>query len=458
MESLRKDYVGNNAIGRLVLASAAIAAKANGTFILASAVANTFGFGTVTLASAVAGDFIDVNGVRYTGVDGSKAGDNTKFSVDTSDTAAGIDLADSVANDARQGTTGDISSGETTGVVTLTTDVLGIAGNLITLTSSNGTRLAVTGSGFLTGGVDADFAIVDGVKYTAVTGVKANDTEFRVGVSDSADATDLADSIDDDTRPTQSGDEVTATATTDTVTVVAVNDGTNGNSIDISSSDVGRLLTSGATLSGGVDGDIVFVNDLAYTPVTGAKANDTEYRVGVSDSADATDLADSIDDDVRVGTETATITSTASGGVVTINGVGPTAYRVALKGSDNVTASGSFLTLLSLASTIDDNQETFKRLNFMNTPFSVQATGADKDIWKVYADRIQRVTDTTSFNLLTVRTRVLWGNRDGYIKAHTASTSLTFTWLDRTKQEIDTVKTMAEVIASGSMVFLAEDY
>lgn len=449
MESLRKDYVGNNAIGRLTLASAAIAAKASATVTVVGALANTFADGTITCATAVAGQTVTVNGLLYTAVAGAKA-NNTEFSIDTSDTATGIDLADSINNDARVGTSGDISASETTGVVTVTTDVAGVAGNAITLVSSNGTTLAVTGAGFLTGGVDAMTVTVNGLTYTAVAGAKANDTQFSIDTSDNAAATDLADSIDDDVRIGDSGDDVTATATTNVVTIVAAIAGTGGNTIDISSSDGTELAVT--AFAGGLNGDIVWVNGLAYTPVAGAKANDTEYSIDTSDAAAATDLADSIDDDVRSGTYNVLYISTATGAVVTINAVGADAYKVALLGSANVTASGKFLTLLGLASDTSDNNPTFKRVNFMNTPYSVQASGADK-----IDGRLHPVLDAATFNTITARSRVLWGGREGYIKSIIASTSLVFTWLDKTKTEIDTTKTMAEVIASGSMFILNEN-
>jgi hypothetical protein len=449
--SARKDYVGSAAKGTLTLVSAAIATKATGTVTLASAVANTFAFGTVTLASALAGDTVTVNGLLYTGVAGAKA-NNTEFSIDTSDTAAGIDLADSINNDARVGTSGDISATESTGVVTMTSDVAGVAGNAITLVSSNGTRAAVTGSGFLTGGVDAMTVTVNGLVYTAVAGAKANDTQFSIDTSDNAAATDLADSIDDDVRVGNTGDDVTATAIADTVTIVAVNNGTRGNSISLASSDGTALAVSAATLTGGINGDDVYVNGLLYTAVAGAKANDTEYSIDTSDAAASIDLADSIDDDIRVGTEAVTITSTGAAGVVTIVSAGDRSHAVPLVGSANVSASGAFLTLTSLLSNIDDSNQTYKQVNFMNTPYSVQSSGVDK-----FDDKLIVVNTEAIFNTLTVRSRVLWGNREGWISAFIASTSLTFTWLDKTKTEIDTVKTMAEVLASGSMVFLNED-
>lgn len=222
--------------------------RPSGTLTLVSAVANTFATGTVTCASVLAADTVTVNGLVYTAVSGVKA-DNTEFSIDTSDTACATDLADSITNDARAGTTGDQTATSSTDTVTITTDVAGTAGNAITHVSSNGTRLAVSGAGTLTGGVDADTATVNGLVYTAVAGVKANDTQFSIDTSDTAAALDLADSIDDDTRTgtTVPAVDVSATSAIGVVTVEAVTAGTAGNAIDIAGT--ANITASGATLT-----------------------------------------------------------------------------------------------------------------------------------------------------------------------------------------------------------------
>lgn len=108
--------------------------------------------GTITLATALAGDTVTVNGLVYTAVSGAKA-DNTEFSIDTGDTEAAADLADSIANDTREGTFNDVTATSASAVVTVTADREGAASNTITLASSNGTRLVVSGA-TLTGGAD----------------------------------------------------------------------------------------------------------------------------------------------------------------------------------------------------------------------------------------------------------------------------------------------------------------
>lgn len=112
--------------------------------------------GTVTCLGVLAGDTVTVNGLLYTAVAGVKA-DNTQFSIDTSDTACAFDLANSITLDARIGTLNDQTATSALGVVEITTDALGVSGNAVTLVSSNGTRLAVSGAGFLTGGSENTF-------------------------------------------------------------------------------------------------------------------------------------------------------------------------------------------------------------------------------------------------------------------------------------------------------------
>lgn len=129
---------------------------------------NVAATGTVTLASALAGDTVTVNGLLYTAVSGAKA-DDTEFSIDTSDTAAATDLADSIDDDVRVGTLDDLSALGASAVVTATHSVPGPTGNVITLESSNGTRLEVSGALF-TGGAGVDglrpiIKVVDGTNY-----------------------------------------------------------------------------------------------------------------------------------------------------------------------------------------------------------------------------------------------------------------------------------------------------
>lgn len=122
--------------------------------IVVAAGTDTAATGTVTCATAIANDTVTVNGLLYTGVAGTKS-DNTEFSIDTSDTATATDLAASITNDTRTGTIGDVTAVSAVAVVTMTSDLQGSAGNAVTLVSSDGGTLAVSGSGTFTGGTDA---------------------------------------------------------------------------------------------------------------------------------------------------------------------------------------------------------------------------------------------------------------------------------------------------------------
>ncbi len=100
-----------------------------------------------------------------------------------------------------------------------------------------------------------DTVTVNGLLYTGVTGAKADNTEFSVDSGDNATATDLADSITNDTRTGTDETTVDQTAidTANLVTITASVFGIIGNNVGLSSSDGGRLAVSGANLAGGID-------------------------------------------------------------------------------------------------------------------------------------------------------------------------------------------------------------
>lgn len=108
-------------------------------------------FGTITLATVLAGDTVTVNGLVYTAVAGVKP-DNTKFSIDGTDTVDAADLADSIQNDTRAGILDDVTATSAVAVVTVTQTKAGTGGNATTLTETGGT-MTLSGATF-TGGVD----------------------------------------------------------------------------------------------------------------------------------------------------------------------------------------------------------------------------------------------------------------------------------------------------------------
>lgn len=109
---------------------------------------------TATCASVAANDTITIAGVVLT-AKASPSGEN-EWSQAGSDTADAASLVTII--NAHSVLSKIVSATSSSGVVTITCLTKGIIGNYLTLASSNGTRLAVTGSGYLasgTGGIQS---------------------------------------------------------------------------------------------------------------------------------------------------------------------------------------------------------------------------------------------------------------------------------------------------------------
>jgi len=95
-------------------------------------------------------------------------------------------------------------------------------------------------------------------------------------------------------------------------------------------------------------GDTFSVNGLTYTGVTGAKADNTEFSVDTSDNACAADLADSITNDARTGTDEASVDQTATSGTNDVNIIADTVGSIGnnitmAQTGGNITLSGANL-------------------------------------------------------------------------------------------------------------------
>jgi hypothetical protein len=105
-----------------------------------------------------------------------------------------------------------------------------------------------TGTLTLVSAIATDVAIVNGLTYTGVAGVKADNTEFSIDTSDTAAAADLVLSINADTRTPVTVPSVDVVASS-AVGVVTINgDSETANDVDISSPDA-TITASGATLT-----------------------------------------------------------------------------------------------------------------------------------------------------------------------------------------------------------------
>jgi hypothetical protein len=121
---------------------------------------------------------------------------------------------------------------------------------------------------------------VNGLIYTAVNGVKTDNTEFSVDTGDNETAADLADSINNDVRVgVTSSVAYTAVAATNVVTVTADNYGAGGNIVDTSTTG-GTITAGNTTLLGGVDGASAPYTLVRDTP------NITAIRIRAKETAD----------------------------------------------------------------------------------------------------------------------------------------------------------------------------
>jgi len=308
---------------------------------LVSSDGSTLAVSGATFSGGVTADTVTANGLVYTCVSGAKA-DDTEFSNDTGNDEAATDLADSITNDVRAGTLDDITATSASAVVNMVQTVRGVAGDATTLVSSNGTRLAVSGATFASG-ADGDTVTINGLLYTGVVGTKDDDTQFSVDTGDNETAADLEDSITNDVRVGTLG-VVSGSATTDTVTLTSDQAGTAGDATTLAQTG-GNITLSGATFGSGVDADTVTFDGLVYTAVAGAKADDTEFSIDTSDDAAATDLADSIDDDVRIGTAPDNATATATTVTIVSENGGTVGNATTLVSSSGVRLAVSAATL-----------------------------------------------------------------------------------------------------------------
>lgn len=137
-----------NAYGGSLVSGIVGAKSAAGVVTLYAITQGTAG-NSITLASSDAGTLLTSGVVLANGA----ALSNNTFDFAGSDVTTGAAIAYAINNSstaAIQQVTA--TSNSSTGVVTVTAKVAGVAGNAITFVSSDGTRLAVTGSGFLASG------------------------------------------------------------------------------------------------------------------------------------------------------------------------------------------------------------------------------------------------------------------------------------------------------------------
>jgi len=140
--------------------------------------AGTLATGSIHLVGVIAGDLVTINDLVYTAVAGAKA-DNTEFSINTSMTAAATDLADSITNDGRAGTTDDVTATSGANAVLLKSTVLGTTGNSINLAET------VANAGTTISG-----ATLSGAEVVGVVHMQAETTKYKITTDGSASTGD----------------------------------------------------------------------------------------------------------------------------------------------------------------------------------------------------------------------------------------------------------------------------
>lgn len=132
--------------------------------------------GAGTLTGGLDADVATVNGLGYIGVTGPRA-NNTQFSVDTSDTAAALDLSAAINADTRTPVTVptvNVLATPAAGVVTIDSDLGGSIGNTVDI---SGTANITASGALLTGGLGT------GAQDVLVEGLDANFNEISETVA-----------------------------------------------------------------------------------------------------------------------------------------------------------------------------------------------------------------------------------------------------------------------------------
>ena len=130
--------------------------------------------------------------------------------------------------------------------------------------------------------------VANGLTYTAVSGDPSDDTEFDISGTDTQAAISLSRAINADSR-TGTLANVTGVPVGDTVTLTTTKKGYAGNATTLTQTG-GTITVSGATFTGGLDGDFStgnIVEDTLYTSYAFGSINrDLILNVGYATASD----------------------------------------------------------------------------------------------------------------------------------------------------------------------------
>lgn len=325
--SVALSNVGGTAASGTVTLSGVDGTAATGSVALSN-VGGAFGSGTVTLAGG-AGD-------TTVTIDGTPVGP-VPFNLD--DTVSAEDVADAINADVTLAPI--VTAAASLGVITITADAKGVAGNY-TLTASRTAGSATASGATLTGGMDGSVGVtVDGTLVTTnTTGMTDNDAATAVAAAIEADGT--------------LGPLLAAVGSTNNVNMTWSTKGTVGNVTLASSSATGTATASGATFTGGADNTVTVTvdgtavptdtttlsNNDAATAVAAALEADGTFAAKASASA-GTNIVTIIWDTKGTVGNSKTLTAATTGGTATASGA---TLAGGAQGSVGVTINGTLAT------------------------------------------------------------------------------------------------------------------
>jgi hypothetical protein len=292
--------------GTVITVKAAARGTAGNAYTMSVGGGNTgdMAVGGATFAGGVVGDTVIVNGTTLTCV--VSAPGALEFSSITELEA----LTEAISG---------IDSSENGTVVSLVAATAGTAGNSLTLAlgGSNAGDMSISGATF-TGGKNVETITVNGTVLTA-------NVDFTAETSNDATATNLAVAV-------AALANITAAAVGAVVTVTADNEGTAGNAYTQATSNVAAATVSGATLSGGVNGDTVIVNGTTCTCVASSPgANEFSNIAELEALVEAVALIDSSENGTVVTVQAAT--AGAAGNALTLALGGSNTGTMAISGA-----------------------------------------------------------------------------------------------------------------------------
>ncbi|HEU4525504.1 MAG TPA: hypothetical protein VFR62_10815 [Gemmatimonadales bacterium] len=270
--------------------AASLVTAINANPSLAGVVTATNAAGVVTVRAVAAGTGGNAITLVVTGSGLSRSGAtlangaavaNNQFCFTGSNTQVAADIVRAIGASSTALISSHVTARNTAAAVTITAIHPGLTGNMNTIATSDGTRLAITGSAARLAG--ATVASYQGAQATGTITIASGSGNYTATIngqatgnvayntSDDQTATDLAAAINALSQ-TAVVDHVKASAATNVVTITALQGGIQGNHITLAGTGTGTTV-SGDRLTGGAVPTVVVASDAVTggssdTPIT----------------------------------------------------------------------------------------------------------------------------------------------------------------------------------------------